>query len=138
VEFEEVPVMGSQWSGRTRQAERVAGQAWDELISAIESGGDAARTFARRTADLADDTGDRIRPALHESKRRAGAAVEAISGRRPPIQWEWILAAAVGGAVLGWVAGALTRRAAEEQFILDETAAANETLAPADHEARLP
>ena len=47
--------MGSQWSGRTREAERVAGQAWDELVSAFESGGDAARTVARRTADIADE-----------------------------------------------------------------------------------
>jgi hypothetical protein len=130
--------MGSHWSGRTREAERAAGQAWDELVSAIESGGDAARTLARRTADFADDAGDRLRPALHESRRRAGAAMNALSGRRPPIQWEWILAAAVGGAVLGWVAGTLTRRAAEEQFILDETAAVNETVAAADREARLP
>ena len=129
--------MGGHWSGRTREAERVAGQAWDELVSAVESGGDAARTLARRTADLADDAGDRIRPALHESRRRAGAALGALGGRRPPIQWEWILAAAIAGAVLGWAAGALTRRAAEEQFILDETAAVNETTAPADTEARL-
>ena len=130
--------MGSHWSGRTREAERVAGQAWDELVSAIESGGDAARTLARRTADIADDAGDRLRPAVHESRRRAGAAMNALSGRRPPIQWEWILAAAIGGAVVGWVAGTLTRRAAEEQFIMDETAAVNETVAAADREARLP
>lgn len=134
---EEVPEMSGYWSGRTREAEHVAGQAWDELVSAIESGGDAARTLARRTTDLADDAGDRIRPALHESRRRAGAALEALSGRRPPIQWEWILAAAVAGAVVGWAAGALTRRAAEEQFILDETAAANETVAQAEREERL-
>lgn len=130
--------MGGHLSARSREAERAAGQAWDELVSAIESGGDAARTLARRTADLADDAGDRLRPAVRESRRRAGAAMNALSGRRPPIQWEWILAAAIGGAVIGWVAGALTRRAAEEQFILDETAAVNETLAPADSEARLP
>ena len=135
---EEVPEMGGQWSGRTKDAERVAGQAWDELVSAIETGGDAARTLARRTADLADDAGDRIRPAVHESRRRAGAALGALSGRRPPIQWAWILAAAIAGAVVGWAAGALTRRAAEEQFILTETAAADETVAAADREVRLP
>jgi hypothetical protein len=126
--------MGSRWSGRTREAERVAGQAWDELVSAIESGGETAKSFARRTADIADDATDRLRPAVHESRRRAGAAMEALSGRRPPIQWELILAAAIGGAVVGWVAGTLTRRAAEEQFILDEAAGVHETPAMADQD----
>jgi hypothetical protein len=126
--------MGSRWSGRTREAERIAGQAWDELVSAIESGGETAKSFARRTADIADDATDRLRPAVHESRRRAGAAMEALSGRRPPIQWELILAAAIGGAVLGWVAGTLTRRAAEEQFILDEAAGVQETPAMADQD----
>jgi hypothetical protein len=130
--------MGSRLSGRTRDAERVAGQAWDELVSAIESGGDTARSFARRTADLADDAGDRLRPAVRESRRRAGAALEALSGKRPPIQWELILAGVIGGAVLGWVAGALTRRAAEEQFIREETAVLNEAPLPADQEPTLP
>jgi hypothetical protein len=116
----------------------MAGQAWDELVSAIESGGDTARSFVRRTADIADDAGDRVRPAVRESRRRAGAALEALSGRRPPIQWELILAGVIGGAVLGWVAGALTRRAAEEQFIREETAVLNEAALPADQEPTLP
>jgi hypothetical protein len=124
--------MGSQWighaagsgcSGRTREAERLAGQAWDELVSAIGSGGATARSLARRSVDLADEAGDRLAPALQESRRRAGAAAAALYGRRAPIQWELILAAAIGGAVVGWVAGTLVRRAAEEQFILDETEA---------------
>jgi hypothetical protein len=132
--------MGSRWSGRTREAERAAGQAWDELVSAIESGGDSAKSFARRTADLADDATDRLRPALHESRRRAGGALDALSGRRAPIQWELILAAAIGGAVVGWVAGALTRKAAEEQFILHENATADVTEVPAaaDTDVTLP
>ncbi len=53
---------------------------------------------------------------------------------RPPIQWELILAAAIGGVVLGWVAGALTRRAAEEQFILNETAATDDPMARAEQD----
>jgi hypothetical protein len=124
--------MGSQWSGRaagsalsgrTREAERIAAQAWDELVSALDSGGATARSLARRGADLADEAGGRLTPAVRESRRRAGAAAAALSGRRAPIQWELILAAGIGGAVVGWVAGTLVRRAAEEQFILDETAA---------------
>ena len=121
--------MGSEWSGRTREAERIAGQAWDDLVSAVETGGNAARAFARRGADLADEAGDRIAPAVRESRRRAGAAASALAGRRAPIQWELILAAGIAGVVVGWLAGALTRRAAEEQFILDETAAANDAAA---------
>jgi hypothetical protein len=115
--------MGSQLSRRTREAERTAAQAWDELVSAIESGGATARSLARRGADLADEAGDRLRPAVRESRRRASAAAAALSGRRAPIQWELILAAGIGGAVVGWAAGMLVRRAAEEQFIMEETAA---------------
>jgi hypothetical protein len=129
--------MGGHWNGRTREAERIAGQAWDELISAIESGGDTARSFAKRTAELADDAGDRLRPAVRESRRRAGAAIAALSGRRPPIQWELILAGAVGGAVLGWLAGTMTRKAAEEQFILHEAVAERDAPAFVDPETSL-
>jgi hypothetical protein len=118
--------MANHWNGRTREAERIAGQAWDELISRIDSGGDTARSFAKRTAELADDAGDRLRPAVRESRRRASAAVDALSGRRPPIQWELIAAGVVGGAVLGWLVGALTRKAAEEQFIMHESMAERE------------
>jgi hypothetical protein len=138
--------MGSRWSGRTRDAERIAGQAWDELVSTLESGGDTAKSFARRTGrkgrraatDLADDAGDRLRPALKESRRRAGAAMEALSGKRPPIQWELIMAGVIGGVVAGWVAGALNYRAAEEQFIKDESVLLNEAPLPADQEPSLP
>src|SRR5690348_3605329 len=105
--------MGSRLSGQTREAERIAGQAWDELVSRIESSGDTARSFAKRTAEFADDAGDRLRPAVRESRRRAGAAVDALSGRRPPVQWELILAGVIGGAVLGWLVATLTRKAAE-------------------------
>jgi hypothetical protein len=126
---------GSVLNGRTREAERIAGQAWDDLVSAIESGGNAARTLARRSAGLADEAGGRLGPAVRESRRRAGAAAAALAGRRAPIQWELILAAGIAGLVVGWVAGTLTRRAAEEQFILDETAAVNDT---ATQDARLP
>src|SRR5215472_12907814 len=115
--------MANHWNGRTREAERIAGQAWDELISRLDSGGDTARSFAKRTAELADDAGDRLRPAVRESRRRAGAAVDALSGRRPPIQWELIMAGVVGGAVLGWLVGTMTRKAAEEQYILHEAVA---------------
>jgi len=132
---EEVPEMGSRLSGRTREAERVAGQAWDELISRIDSGGDTARSFAKRTAEFADDAGDRLRPAVRESRRRAGAAIDALSGRRPPIQWELILAGVIGGAVLGWLAGAMTRKAAEEQFILHEATAERDAPAFVDPES---
>ena len=42
------------------------------------------------------------------------------------------------GLIDGAVAALAELRAAEEQFILDETAAVDETLAPADQTARLP
>jgi hypothetical protein len=135
--------MNGQWSARSREAERLAGQAWDEMVAALESGGEAARSIARRTADLtselADEAGDRVRPALRESRRRAGAALEALAGRRPPVQWEWILAAAIGGVAVGWLAATVTRKAAQERLILDEAAVqADETAAPLARPASLP
>jgi hypothetical protein len=127
--------MGSQWSGRTREAERVAGQAFHELVAAVEAGGHGARSLARRGVDLVDGAGDRIGSAtdrigsatdrvgsaVDESRRRAGAALDSLAGRRAPIQWEWILAGVVTGAMLGWLAARLTRRAAEEAFVLEDT-----------------
>jgi hypothetical protein len=130
--------MGSRLSGQTREAERIAGQAWDELVSRIESSGDTARSFAKRTAEFADDAGDRLRPAVRESRRRAGAAVDALSGRRPPVQWELILAGVIGGAVLGWLVATLTRKAAEEQFILHEAEMQRDVPAFVDPETSLP
>ena len=130
--------MGSRLSGQTREAERIAGQAWDELVSRIESSGDTARWFAKRTAEFADDAGDRLRPAVRESRRRAEGAIAALSGRRPPIQWELILAGVVGGAVLGWLVATLSRKAAEEQFILHEAEMQRDVPAFADPETSHP
>jgi hypothetical protein len=131
--------MGNQWSGRTREAERVAGQAFHELVATVEAGGHGARSLARRGVDrgmdLADGAGDRLSSAsdrlgsagdrlgsaVDESRRRAGAALDALAGRRPPIQWEWIVAGVVTGAVVGWLVARLTHRAAEEAFILEDT-----------------
>jgi hypothetical protein len=98
--------------------ERVAAQAWQELTDAVESGGDTVRSWARRSTDLAEEATDRVSDkvgsALDESRRRAGAALDALSGRRTPMPWEWLLAAVAGGVVLGWVGSILTRRAAEQ------------------------
>jgi hypothetical protein len=111
--------MSGAWNGRTREAERLAAQAWDELVAAIESGGAGARAVARRTADLADEAGDRlgssgerIGSVAAESRRRAGAALDALAGRRRPVPWEWVVGGVLAGALAGWVGGVLIRRAA--------------------------
>jgi hypothetical protein len=123
----EVSVISSGWSGRTREAERVAEQAFHELVAAVEAGGQGAKSLARRGADLADGATDRLSSATDlvgsawgESRRRAGAAMDALAGRRPPIQWEWILAGAATGAVIGWLIARLTRRAAEDALVLED------------------
>ncbi|GIH12111.1 hypothetical protein [Rugosimonospora africana] len=131
----EVSLMGNGWSGRTREAERVAGQAFHELVAAVEAGGNGARSLARRGADLAEEASDRLNSAgdrissasdrvgsaMGESRRRASSAMDALAGRRAPIQWEWIFAGAATGMVIGWLIARLTRRAAEEAFVLEDS-----------------
>ncbi|GAA5178441.1 hypothetical protein GCM10023322_05690 [Rugosimonospora acidiphila] len=133
--------MGSQWGGRTREAERVTTEAFHELVAAVEAGGHGAKSLvhrgvglAHRGLDLADEAGDRlgtagerlgsagdrIGSAMNESRRRAAAAMDALAGRRAPIQWEWIAAGAVTGLVVGWLASRVTRRAAEEALVLED------------------
>jgi hypothetical protein len=86
----------------------VAEDAWDHLVSAVENAGDAARSAGRRTYD---ETGGRASAVAGEARRRAGAALDALAGRRPRLHWEWIAGAAVAGLVVGWVAAAGTRKA---------------------------
>jgi hypothetical protein len=93
---------------RARAAQRVAEDAWDHLVSGVESAGEAARSAGRRTYD---ETGNRASAAAGEARRRAGAALDALAGRRPRMHWEWVAGAAVAGLVIGWFAAAGSRRA---------------------------
>jgi ElaB/YqjD/DUF883 family membrane-anchored ribosome-binding protein len=105
-------------TGRTRRAEkaqRVAEDAWDHLVSAVESAGDTARSAKRKTTSAADDMGSSVTAAADEARRRAGAALAALTGRRVRTPWEWVAGAVVAGLVVGWFAAAGAKRAVADR-----------------------
>jgi hypothetical protein len=84
-------------ASKTEKAQQMAEDAWDALVSTWESARD-------RTGDLVDDTQDRVSTAKDEAWRRAGAALDALAGRRPSMPWALLFAAIAAGAAVGWVA----------------------------------
>ena len=120
-------MVGTPWKKKSR-TERIAEDAWSNLVSAVESAGDAARSVGKRTServqDLAHDFADeassragsassrvgsassRVGSAADEARARASAALDALSGRKPRKPWGWIAVAVLGGAALGWAAAA--------------------------------
>ncbi|HLL67024.1 MAG TPA: hypothetical protein VK453_15175 [Micromonosporaceae bacterium] len=139
-------MLSTQWTARrTREAERVAEEAWDNLVAAMESAGHTARSVTRRSVDLADeaqlktrttadDVQHKVGAAADEAWRRATAAVDALAGRRAPVPWMWIAGAAVVGAVAGWVGATAVRRALaaadeEDELLLAAEPGSAESLA---------
>ena len=122
---------------RKSRAERVADEAWDNLVSAIESAGDVARSVGRRTADLASGIADEAQSRLRdgagsvrdsakdragvakeraggikdEAWNRAGNALDALAGRKPPKPWGWFGIAVLGGIAVGWAVAAAAPKA---------------------------
>ncbi len=103
---------------RTHKAERIAAQAWEDLATAVDAAGSSTRSAGRRAAGFLDDTTNRVgsgakeaRRRTQEARRRAGAALDALAGRRRPTPWGWLATATFIGAVLGSVAGVFGRRA---------------------------
>jgi hypothetical protein len=95
--------MFAKQDSRRRKAERIAGQAWDQLNAAIDSAESSTRRQYADTSKMVSD-------GTKEARRRAAAAYAALSGRRQRIRWEWLGAATLVGAAAGWVATAVTRR----------------------------
>jgi hypothetical protein len=89
----------------------VAEDAWEHLVAAVENAGDAARSAGRRTHHVADDTTSSVAAVAGEARRRAGAAMDALAGRRTRTHWEWIAGAVVAGLVVGWFAASGARKA---------------------------
>jgi hypothetical protein len=52
-------MFGKQES-RRHKAERIAGQAWDNLTSAVDTAGTSTRTAGKKAAVLFDDTSTRV------------------------------------------------------------------------------
>ncbi len=102
--------MYGRMTTRTQRAERIAGQAWENLVSAVDNAGTATRSATRRAAATADDVTDRVGSAAREARRRANDAYDALAGRRPARPWGWFAMAGLVGAVAGWVATVFGRQ----------------------------
>ncbi|WP_432836580.1 hypothetical protein [Dactylosporangium sp. CA-092794] len=128
--------MSNDWKQRRRRAESVAEEAWDHLVSALDSaksfGGTVkgrAYDLKGRASDLADEATDRYGVASQrvgsvgsEAWRRANLALDALSGRKPRKPWGWIAVAVLGGVAVGWAAAASAPkviRAATDRLALD-------------------
>ncbi len=97
---------------RRRQAERVAGQAWDQLASAVDAAESSVRSAKRRAESIYEDTSSRIGSGSREAKVRAQEAYDALMGRRRRgTSWGWVVAATAAGVAVGWVATTFGKRA---------------------------
>ena len=96
---------------RRHEAERIAGQAWNTMVSTVEGAGESARSTRRRAMHMVDDASNRVSSTTQEARRRANAAFDALAGRQPAKPWGWLLGAAIVGAVLGWLANVAGRQA---------------------------
>ena len=130
-----------------KDAEKAATRAWSELVAAVESAGDAAKSLAGRGYQFVDDTGstvsdyadrlgdftnqarrrtshvvsdysDKVGDYTTEARRRGGRARAALAGRRAPMPWGVIAGAVVVGAVAGWAAAMVRRRRDAEQSLV--------------------
>lgn len=117
-------MFGSTLLDRRSRPERIADQAWQQLVSALDSAGDsvkdAARSARRNGSGLADDATGLVGSAAEEARRRASLAFDALAGRRPALPWTLLIAAALAGAALGWAAGTAARAAGSRSRELDE------------------
>jgi ElaB/YqjD/DUF883 family membrane-anchored ribosome-binding protein len=90
-------------TSRKHQAERLAGQAWENLSAAVDSAGSTTRTARRRATSFLDETSDRVGSGTKEARRRANAAYDALAGRKPRTPWGLLAVVAVVGAAVGWL-----------------------------------
>jgi ElaB/YqjD/DUF883 family membrane-anchored ribosome-binding protein len=105
---------------RTREAERITTQAWENLVSRVDSATATARSAKRRASGLANEAQSRVGHTADEARWRANAALDALAGRRPPRPWSTIATAAAIGAVLGLITTEVARRAlARPDFDVD-------------------
>jgi hypothetical protein len=105
---------------RSAEMERAAEQAWSNLTSTVESGGDLARTLGRRTRHLVGDASHKVTSTSKEARRRTDAAMDALAGRQPKTAWGPLFAVAAAGVVLGWLSAVLGRQAVATARALSE------------------
>ncbi|MEU4640387.1 hypothetical protein [Micromonospora sp. NPDC023814] len=108
-------MFGTNLLDRRSKPERIADQAWQNLVSAVSSAGDSVRDTARSArrggSGLTDEAGDLVGSAADEARRRATLAFDALAGRRPTLPWTLLIGAALVGAAIGWAAGTAARAA---------------------------
>jgi hypothetical protein len=108
---------------RSHRADRIAGLAWENLTSAVDSAGSSTRSASKRAVGMLDQTSNRVgvraKRASKEAGRRANAAYDALAGRRQPTPWGWLAAAGLVGAAFGWVATMFGRQLRARQDILE-------------------
>ena len=97
---------------RRHHSEQIAGQAWDQLASAVGTAESSIRSARKRAGSLYDDTTTRIGEGGREARARAHDAYDALLGRRRRgTSWGWLATAAATGVVAGWVVTTFGRRA---------------------------
>ena len=115
---------------RRSRADQVAEEAWEDLVSAVESAGglatstarsvrkrtgETARSVGSRAADLAGDLAegaqDRVSSVADEAWERATNAFDALAGRKPRRPWGWIALGVLGGIAVGWAVAASAPKA---------------------------
>jgi hypothetical protein len=91
------------FKAKARDADGMAAAAWHELVSGLAS--------ARGTASgTVEEARGRMSGVGSEARRRASNAMDAISGKPQPSHWQYVVSAAVGGAVLGYAVAQVMRR----------------------------
>ena len=110
-------MFGKQES-RRHKAERIAGQAWDNLSAAVDS---STKSAGKKAVGMFDDTSSRVGSGAKEARKRAGSgakearkraneAFDALAGRRRPTRWGWLAAATLVGAAIGWVVTTVSQK----------------------------
>ncbi|MFI6266077.1 hypothetical protein [Micromonospora sp. NPDC051006] len=112
-------MFGTNLVDRRTKPERIADQAWQQLISAVNAAGDSVRDTARSARRgghrLGDEAGDLVGSAADEARHRASLAFDALAGRRPALPWTLLIGAALVGAAVGWAAGTAARAAGSRE-----------------------
>ncbi|PZG08289.1 hypothetical protein C1I95_30130 [Micromonospora craterilacus] len=117
-------MIGTNLLERRSKPERITDQAWQHLVSAVNTAGDSIRDTARSarhtSAGLADGAGDLVGSAADEARHRATRAFDALAGRRPALPWTLLVGAALVGAAIGWAAGTAARAAGSHDRAVED------------------
>ncbi|TDC39628.1 hypothetical protein E1211_03470 [Micromonospora sp. 15K316] len=112
-------MFGTTLLDRRSRPERIADQAWQHLVSSVNTAGDTVRGTARHAQRgghrLSDGAGDLVGNAADEARRRATLAFDALAGRRPALPWTLLIGVALVGAAIGWAAGTAARAAGSQE-----------------------